>query len=248
MGRETEEPLSCRSAMGPPAGWGAAVSMSEPDPPSSAGGVPRSRSSLFEEQGRQALKPGFRLWCPAPALTPRPFPAVSPAAGPLTSLLPVACPSPQGFTFGKAGEILTRRLRYLVFRSMLRQVGLPGMAPGGCALCPVGRRWDCCWAAARARGALLGMGSGPGSPRARWRLPGGLPSTLRLSSCRRRRWKQYSVPPHPSPLLLSFSPWETRDALVYSCQEVPSEPFVSTDQKSAPRPACCCLVSVQGLG
>ncbi|EHB16584.1 Multidrug resistance protein 1 [Heterocephalus glaber] len=27
----------------------------------------------------------------------------------------------QGFTFGKAGEILTRRLRYLVFRSMLRQ-------------------------------------------------------------------------------------------------------------------------------
>ncbi|XP_021098295.1 multidrug resistance protein 1 [Heterocephalus glaber] len=30
----------------------------------------------------------------------------------------------QGFTFGKAGEILTRRLRYLVFRSMLRQVCL----------------------------------------------------------------------------------------------------------------------------
>ncbi|XP_058581189.1 ATP-dependent translocase ABCB1 isoform X2 [Neofelis nebulosa] len=27
----------------------------------------------------------------------------------------------QGFTFGKAGEILTKRLRYLVFRSMLRQ-------------------------------------------------------------------------------------------------------------------------------
>ncbi|CAM9894606.1 unnamed protein product [Rangifer tarandus platyrhynchus] len=27
----------------------------------------------------------------------------------------------QGFTFGKAGEILTRRLRYMVFRSMLRQ-------------------------------------------------------------------------------------------------------------------------------
>ncbi|XP_058380794.1 ATP-dependent translocase ABCB1-like isoform X2 [Diceros bicornis minor] len=27
----------------------------------------------------------------------------------------------QGYTFGKAGEILTRRLRYLVFRSMLRQ-------------------------------------------------------------------------------------------------------------------------------
>uniref|UniRef100_A0A8C6MNP3 Multidrug resistance protein 1 n=1 Tax=Moschus moschiferus TaxID=68415 RepID=A0A8C6MNP3_MOSMO len=30
----------------------------------------------------------------------------------------------QGFTFGKAGEILTRRLRYMVFRSMLRQVPL----------------------------------------------------------------------------------------------------------------------------
>ncbi|XP_023569389.1 multidrug resistance protein 1 isoform X2 [Octodon degus] len=27
----------------------------------------------------------------------------------------------QGFTFGKAGEILTKRLRYLIFRSMLRQ-------------------------------------------------------------------------------------------------------------------------------
>lgn len=164
MGRETEEPLSCRSAMGPPAGWGAAVSMSEPDPPSSAGGAPRLWSSLFEEQGRQALKPGFRLWCPAPALTPRPFPAVSPAAGPLTSLLPVACPSPQGFTFGKAGEILTRRLRYLVFRSMLRQVGLPGMAPGGCALCPVGRRWDCCWGRSASPGCSAGDGLGTRVP------------------------------------------------------------------------------------
>uniref|UniRef100_A0A8C6G3C2 ATP binding cassette subfamily B member 1 n=1 Tax=Moschus moschiferus TaxID=68415 RepID=A0A8C6G3C2_MOSMO len=42
----------------------------------------------------------------------------------------------QGFTFGKAGEILTRRLRYMVFRSMLRQVRLWGMVPGRCALCP----------------------------------------------------------------------------------------------------------------
>ena len=122
--------------------------------------------SLFEEQGRQALKPGFRLWCPAPALTPRPFPAVSPPAGPLTSLLPVACPSPQGFTFGKAGEILTRRLRYLVFRSMLRQVGLPGMVPGGCALCPVGRRWDCCQGCIESPGCSAGDGLGDQCPHA----------------------------------------------------------------------------------
>lgn len=121
---------------------------------------------LFEEQGCQALKPGFRLWCPAPALTARPFPAVSPAAGPLTSLLPVACPSPQGFTFGKAGEILTRRLRYLVFRSMLRQVGLPGMVPGGCALCPVGRRWDCCQGCRESPGCSAGDGLGDQCPRA----------------------------------------------------------------------------------
>ena len=158
MGRETEEPLPCRSAVGSPAGWGAAVSISKSDPPSSAGGAPRSWS-LFEKQSRQALKPGFPTLCPAPALTPRPFPMVSAAAGPLTSLLPVACPSPQGFTFGKAGEILTRRLRYLVFRSMLRQVGLPGMARSQeCALCPVGRRRDCC----RCRRVSLGCSAGDG--------------------------------------------------------------------------------------
>lgn len=56
-----------------------------------------------------------------PGADPTSLSLVSAVAGPLTSLLPVACPSPQGFTFGKAGEILTRRLRYLVFRSMLRQ-------------------------------------------------------------------------------------------------------------------------------
>lgn len=38
------------------------------------------------------------------------------------SFLMVSSHSSQGFTFGKAGEILTKRLRYLVFRSMLRQV------------------------------------------------------------------------------------------------------------------------------
>lgn len=30
--------------------------------------------------------------------------------------------SPQGFTFGKAGEILTARLRSMAFKAMLRQV------------------------------------------------------------------------------------------------------------------------------
>lgn len=37
-----------------------------------------------------------------------------------------SCPA-QGFTFGKAGEILTKRLRYLVFKAMLRQVGGLGL-------------------------------------------------------------------------------------------------------------------------
>uniref|UniRef100_A0A8D1Y4N8 Multidrug resistance protein 1 n=1 Tax=Sus scrofa TaxID=9823 RepID=A0A8D1Y4N8_PIG len=36
----------------------------------------------------------------------------------------------QGFTFGKAGEILTKRLRYMVFRSMLRQVCVLRIGPG----------------------------------------------------------------------------------------------------------------------
>lgn len=30
----------------------------------------------------------------------------------------------QGFTFGKAGEILTTRLRSMAFKAMLRQVGV----------------------------------------------------------------------------------------------------------------------------
>ena len=199
--------------------------------------------SLFEEQGRQALKPGFRLWCPAPALTPRPFPAVSPPAGPLTSLLPVACPSPQGFTFGKAGEILTRRLRYLVFRSMLRQVGLPGMAPGGVCTVPCGQALGLLSGLQREPGVLCwGWAWGPVSPRARWCLPGGLPSAAAGGG-------DGSDLPCPHSPLLSFFPSlpGRRDAHVYSCQEVPSEPFVSTDQKSAPRPTCCCLVSVLEL-
>lgn len=52
---------------------------------------------------------------------------MSSAAGFLTH---VACYSSQGFTFGKAGEILTKRLRYMVFRSMLRQVCVLRIGPG----------------------------------------------------------------------------------------------------------------------
>lgn len=44
----------------------------------------------------------------------------------------MACSHSQGFTFGKAGEILTKRLRYMVFRSMLRQVCVLRTAPGPC--------------------------------------------------------------------------------------------------------------------
>ena len=111
------------------------------------------------------------------------------------------------------------------------ETGRPaGDGARGCALCPVGRRRDCCRCRRVSLGCSAGDGLGPG------RLPGRLPSALRLSSCRRRRWKRSSVPPHPFPLFVSFSLRETRDAHVYSCQEVPSEPFLSTGQKSARGP------------
>lgn len=51
----------------------------------------------------------------------------------------MACSPSQGFTFGKAGEILTKRLRYMVFRSMLRQVCLLRIV-AGCAELPAGAR------------------------------------------------------------------------------------------------------------
>lgn len=37
---------------------------------------------------------------------------------------------PQGFTFGKAGEILTTRLRSMAFKAMLRQVSELDRTPG----------------------------------------------------------------------------------------------------------------------
>uniref|UniRef100_A0A8D1Y6K3 Multidrug resistance protein 1 n=1 Tax=Sus scrofa TaxID=9823 RepID=A0A8D1Y6K3_PIG len=146
----------------------------------------------------------------------------------------------QGFTFGKAGEILTKRLRYMVFRSMLRQVCVlrigPGCARGELAgalsgyselLRPSGQ------AQRPALGGLLCVGTGTRIPARQTVSRADSPAASTSAAVGRAGGSDPQDPSALSPLSFLLSPGRPR-TLVSPHPDKASAPLLSVDDKSAP--------------
>lgn len=154
------------------------------------------------------------------------------------SLWVCSCSS-QGFLFGKAGEILTKRLRYMVFRSMLRQVCLlmcrtPHLGPMDSGSGGIVWLFGAPPALLFPR-SLLTDADKP-LPRCRLRGPAVTLSlcVLCLSSHRQSRQRDIQYPSSLS--FFPSLPWETQDTCVSSYQVTLFLPFFSANQNLSPWP------------
>lgn len=111
---------------GLPPSWGVATSISKLGSPGYATSAVRHHV-IQTPKCRQPLKSGFLMLSSvlfSRDIKSLSFCVISSLVSDKSPSLWVCSHSSQGFLFGKAGEILTKRLRYMVFRSMLRQVCL----------------------------------------------------------------------------------------------------------------------------